>query len=130
MIKREVLALALAVLIGCSNSDFGKIAYKNGKTIVHLETLGEYPVSIEGIELKDLTDDTIVWSLLAASGQPQIWQLSFSPGHNNALPVSVGGTFSVRVPADNSSFTLDLENKYSLLIKTGQKNLEVEFELR
>jgi len=91
-----------------------RINQEIARIVVDVQSFGEYPTTIHEIRLVDLSNEAIVWHLLADSGTPQIHRVTLSVGPNAAQIRTPAGSYRVIVPADAAQFLLTKGKPYRI----------------
>jgi hypothetical protein len=68
------LAIGFAGRLDCAPVERTSTAVvqRGNESVVDVQTLGEYPTTVDRICLSDLNQSTVVWEIATASGTPQI----------------------------------------------------------
>lgn len=101
--------------------------------IFDVQTLGEYPTTINEIRLTSIDDGKTVWHIIAGAGVPQIHQLTLKLGINPAQMDSDSGSFRVVVPSDAAQFQLVTGKRYRIEVwglSSKFSKQSAEFELK
>lgn len=108
-----VIVLSL-VAAGCRSKPPLKLVMSEGSVVVDVQTLGEYPTTVNRVRLTEVNGPT-VWEIRAEQGTPQIHKLTFVTGMNSAtLAHPDSGQYEVVVPKGASSFILDPNKTYTV----------------
>ena len=114
MSARFLAMMVLMLFTGCRSKLPVKIVMADGNVAVDVQTLGEYPTTINHVRLTEANGPT-VWEIIAEQGTPQIHKLTFVPGMNSAtLAHPDSGQYEVVVPKGASSFILDPNKTYTV----------------
>lgn len=118
-----LLALCTPLVLGCDPGlpDLRVERYRDGSVGIHLETLGEYPTSVDRLLLEDVRSGNTVWEVRQATGKPQLWKIDFRAGENPSLPPGVtgGGSFQVLIPESEPTYFLEPGKTYRITVWSG-----------
>ena len=87
--------------------------------MVDVQTLGEYPTTVDRIRLSDMKQSTIVWELVALNGDAQLHEFTLKAGENPTLPDSDYGKYRVIAPEGADRFVLRRGTKYRIELWGG-----------
>jgi hypothetical protein len=125
-----LLVAACLELAGCLAVPFdvkvdGKVA------TIDVSTLGEYPTSVSRIRLSQVSNQSVVWELIAGSKIPQIWSLTLHVGENSVALENTfhGRSYKIVHPLHNSTFALKENTRYRLELwnESGWRRTAQEF---
>jgi hypothetical protein len=102
------------------------------QVIIDTQTLGEYATTVHEIRLIDLSNDAVVWQLLADSGTPQIHRITLTVGPNAAQIQTPTGGYRVAVPSTGAQFVLRRGTPYRIEVwgapsKFSRRSAEIVF---
>ena len=82
---------------------------------VDVQTLGEYPTSVERVRLRDVASGQVLWDLRAQGKGAQLSTFELCAGSNPAkLQDARWGQFDVAVPKRDAAFRLERGRRYEL----------------
>jgi len=93
------------------------------EVVVDVQTLGEYPTTVNRIRLIDLRESKVVWEIVRQSGTPQIHEFSLKPDNNSTVIDAQYGDYRVVAPAGTSHFALGKGVKYRIELWGGESDL-------
>ena len=89
---------------------------------IHVETLGEYPTTINRIRLISVQDGRVVWEVKTRSGTPQIHAFRLRQGNNLVSLVDpYTGTYEIVSPENSHFFRMERGVRYKISL-WGSKN--------
>jgi hypothetical protein len=89
-----------------------KVRATHDKVIVDVQTLGEYPTTVNRIRLTGPGAEPI-WEIRSKSGLTQIWTLTFLPGPNSVdMAETSHGEYIVLIPQPSKTFELKRKTEY------------------
>jgi hypothetical protein len=115
---RLFLVIALFSAVGCGVSPPLSVHELNGRLVVDLRTLSDYPSTVTRVRLSENSSGRVVWEIQSASGTPQIWTIELSAGPNATnLPPNVQyGNYSVVAPLNADRFFLQSGIEYLIQV--------------
>ena len=96
-----------------------KIVQRGNGTVVDVQTLGEYPTTVDRIRLSDLNQSTVVWEIATANGTPQIDRFMLKADKNPAVLEANSGSYRLVAPTNGSGFLLRKGSKYRIELWGG-----------
>ncbi len=73
----SVFSLALVNVLSCAKPPL-EIRCTDSGIVLDLQTLGEYPTSVNRLRLVRLPERTLVWEITVAAGTPQTWLIGLA----------------------------------------------------
>lgn len=123
--KRVVIALAVAfvLLIGWAvprrNAPPFRLFRIGNDVVIDVQTLGEYPTTVNRIRLSELNRAKIVWEVKTQHGTPQIHEFSLKADENFPALEPQYGDYRTVVPNGEGRFILRKGTKYRIEVLTG-----------
>jgi len=105
---------SLSLLVSCRVP----LRVKNSQdcVIVDVQTLGEYPTTVNRVRLISSVNETI-WEIKSKSRVPQIWTLTFRPRSNSVdLAEPSQGEYAVVTPQNSKTFELKRQTDYQIQV--------------
>ncbi len=124
-------SLVLVILASCTKPPL-EIRRTDSGIVLDLQTLGEYPTSVDRLRLVRLPENTLVWEVAVAIGNPQVWTVSLVVGSNPSRPEAgpVAGDWEVIYPKNENSFELERAVRYRVSVwGEGPRPATAEFSL-
>jgi hypothetical protein len=87
-----------------------------GGVFIDTQLLGEYPSHIGKVEVKDLSDNQVVWRVRPDRDLFQAHGFHLSPGPNRAAPDIFWGRVVALVPDQGGTFTLKAGTMYEVSV--------------
>jgi hypothetical protein len=95
------------------------IVQRGNDIVVDVQTLGEYPTTVDRIRLSDLNQSTVVWEIATANGTPQIDRFMLKADKNPAVLEANSGSYRLVAPTNGSGFLLRKGSKYKIELWGG-----------
>lgn len=95
------------------------IVQRGNDIVVDVQTLGEYPTTVDRIRLSDLNQSTVVWEIATANGTPQIDRFMLKTDKNPAVLEANSGSCRLVAPTNGSGFLLRKGSKYKIELWGG-----------
>ncbi len=126
-----VSPLVLVILASCAKPPL-EIRRTDSGVVLDLQTLGEYPTSVDRLRLVQIPEDILLWEVTVAAGTPQIWTINLVAGSNPSHPRKgpVAGDWKVVYPETGNSFELERAVRYRVTVwGEGPRPATAEFSL-
>jgi hypothetical protein len=118
-----VACLAIGLLVGWIALRWKapplRIVQRGNDIVVDVQTLGEYPTTVNRIRLSDLNHSSVVWEIAAANGTPQIDRFMLKAAENPATLEANFGTYRIVAPTSGIGFLLRKGSKYKIELWGG-----------
>lgn len=116
--NKKIAAMALlflGVVYACGHPPVN--VYCDGSSAtVGLQTLGEYPTSVQRVVLSEVERGTVLWDISALSDGAQVWELKLEIGENVVIPQAFHGGFEANVPNEGDTFLIRQDKEYQIEI--------------
>lgn len=126
---RLLLLLALAA---CAKPPFDVRPVRGGAAVeVSVKALGEYPATIERVQVRELQSDRVIWEIEGINSL-QLWTFTLASGRNSAvIPDVAHGESKVLIPPKAVSFELRPGVAYQIEVwGEGSRSRKAGFVLR
>jgi hypothetical protein len=114
-----VLALLIVWIALRWNAPTLRLVRSSRDIVVDVQTLGEYPTTVNRIRVSDLSQSTVVWEVVTQRGTPQIHDFALKLDNNPALLAAQYGDYRVVAPNGADRFVLRKGVRYRIELWGG-----------
>jgi hypothetical protein len=115
-----VVMVLLVVWIGLRwNAPPLRLVRTGTEITVDVQTLGEYPTTVNRIRLSELSQSMVVWEVVRQRGTPQIHEFALKPDDHPALLGAEHGDYRVIAPNGEVRFILRKGARYRIEVWGG-----------
>ena len=128
-LKRSAIALCIVIALFVAwiglrwNAPPLRLVRTGNEITVDVQTLGEYPTTVNRIRLSDMNQSAILWEVVTLQGDAQLHEFTLKMGENPALLDPDHGTYRVVTPQGVERFILQRGTKYRIELCGGKSIL-------